>query len=434
MSTSPKAASKVATTHQCPFCLRQLPWSFDPLPIVLLCCGKYACEPCAKPLLPTVGWTCLGCFSIQKTAMTSIQYRTALTIRADPNKINCYRSQITLGCLASNSEEAIHFWLQAEAGALKQDEPLPPIVQHKLGMAWESGTLSGESIKDSNREAAKWYNRAAGQGYALAMFKMGTLHEQGKGLPQSHAAASGWFGKAAEAGLVSAMRRLGIVMNDGMGQAEPNPESACIWWRMAADKGDVESMVLLGRSYLDGCGGVPKSDKEAVILFNRAANLGNGEAMYLLAESFRHGRGVPKRNLEQCVHWLKKSATVGYFGAVGMLRVVGAVSMEGGVMRYVKRPTMCNHCEKSEKQFEDVMLMCRRCSSVGYCSEMCKQLDFRARHRAECGTLRQPDEEENSAETKKEDAWSQFQSDAGDWYWYNRLTAESSWTKPKGAK
>ena len=112
MSTSPKAASKVVTTHQCPFCLRQLPWSFDPLPIVLLCCGKYACEPCAKPLLPTVGWTCLGCFSIQKTAMTSIQYRTALTIRADPNKINCYRSQITLGCLASNSEEAIHFWLQ----------------------------------------------------------------------------------------------------------------------------------------------------------------------------------------------------------------------------------------------------------------------------------------------------------------------------------
>ena len=253
------------------------------------------------------------------------------------------------------------------------------------------------------------------------------MHESGKGMKRSHAAASGFYGKAAIKGNVDAMRRLGIIQGHGMGQADPNPETACRWWKEASEKGDAASMVLLGRGYSDGIG-VSKSDKEAVILWNRAANLGNGEAMFLVGEAHRHGRGVPKRNVQQAIHWFKKSAGTNYFAAPGMLRIMGACTITGGIIKYISRPKSCSYCDLNELEFEDVMIMCRRCCSVGYCSDLCKHSHFRERHQKECGTLTPLDEVE--VVPSVEEAWDQYQTANGDWYWYNNITAESSWTKP----
>ena len=412
---------------QCPFCLRSLPWNFSPIPIVLPCCGQYSCEPCGKPLLAKVPWTCLSCFKIQQTTLSQPQYTARLKLRATANQINCFRSQIVLGLLAPSSDEAIHWWLHAESGALKAEMSLPPVIQYKLGNAWESGTLSQRG-KDSLVEAVKYYDRSAGQGYDLAMFKMGMMYEAGRGVTNSHAAASGWYGKAAIKGNVDAMRRLGIVMLSGLGQAEPNPETAVRWWREASERNDIKSMVLLGKQLSLGIGAM-KSDKKAVTLWNRAALAGDPEGMFLLGEAHHHGRGVPKRNIQQAVHWLKKSALNGYFAAQGMLKALGVVSIEGGIMRYMQRSTTCAYCEKGENDFEDVMIMCRRCCAVGYCSELCKHTHFRERHQKECGTLK-PFEEVEETSTE-EAAWDQYMTPAGDWYWYNSRTAETCWTKPE---
>ena len=41
----------MAADLACPFCLRQLPASFDPLPLVLPCCGRFGCASCVRPLV-----------------------------------------------------------------------------------------------------------------------------------------------------------------------------------------------------------------------------------------------------------------------------------------------------------------------------------------------------------------------------------------------
>ena len=445
---STKTQIKKSPVLQCPFCLRTLPPSFNPHPIVLPCCAKYACAPCGSPLLLSTNWTCLGCFKISKTTFNHNQYVQHLQTNADTS--NCYHSQIILGFLAledNNMSGAIHYWLMAESNNLnsKMNILLPAVVQFKLGEAWESGNLKGSNHL---MEASKWFDRSASQQYVPAMLKIGHMYEHGMGARKSHAAASGWYGKAAACGNVPAMRKLGIVMATGMGQAQANPVTACRWWKEASDLGDTESMVMLGKAYTNGVG-VEQNNRQAFILFKEAAEQGHAEAMFHLAEAHRIGRGVPKRNLEQCVHWYKKSAASGYATrANGELRMLGALVTSpttnpdgGGVVKYVQRPTTCHYCDKPEDDFDDVMIMCRRCSAVGYCCDMCKYLDFRKCHKKECGLLSCQKEvsarEEVQTESfvfESDSAWQQYQSDDGEWYWYNNNTAESSWTDPRGGE
>ena len=465
MNKKKTATTKKSPILQCPFCLRTLPSNFNPLPVILPCCGKFSCASCGAPLLESINWTCLGCFKINTTLLpTHEQYLQHLQTNADPTTSNCYQSQIILGFLSladRNTSEAIHWWLCAEQTNLssKHNILLPAIVQFKLGEAWESGHLKRDSRSNNLMEAAKWFDRSASQEYVPAMLKIGSMYEYGNGARRSHAAASGWYGKAAAQGNVIGMRKLAIIMESGMNEARPNPTTAARWWKEASDLGDSESMVLLGKAFTNGVG-VEQNNRQAFILFQEAAEGGNAEAMFYLGEAHRIGRGVPKRNMEQCVHWYKKAAVGGYAArANGELRMLGALATspttslgggkEGGgggggggvVVKYVQRPTTCHYCHKKEDEFDDVMIMCRRCSAVGYCCDMCKRLDFRKCHKKECGTTccekavsTREEEQTESFVFETDSAWQQYQSDAGEWYWYNNKTAESSWTDPRSGR
>jgi len=391
----------------------------------------------------------LGCFAIRKKGIIHNHQQYIKSLENNALRNNDYNSQIILGFhskLMADTGSAIHWWLMAEKNMLnsKRNILLPAVVQFNLGEAWESGHLrSGSKNSSSNNlmEAAKWFDRSASQEYVPAMLKIGKMYETGIGARKSHSAASGWYGKAAESGSLVGMRKLGIVMYDGMKEAIPNPTTAARWWKEASDKGDPESMVLLGKSFTNGVG-VIHDDREAFNLFQQAADMGNGEAMFYLGEAHRTGKGPPKRNVEQCVHWYKLAAKNGYaVRANGELRLLGAVSPTSGgdVVRYVQRPTTCHYCDKDENVFDDVMIMCRRCNSVGYCSDMCKHLDFRKSHKMECGLI-SVQREVTKRETEQTDSfvmetnldWQEYETEDGDKYWYNNKTAESSWNDPRG--
>jgi TPR repeat protein len=49
-------------------------------------------------------------------------------------------------------------------------------------------------------EAARWYHKAADQGYALAQFNLARLYHAGAGVPQDDAEAKRWLRKAADQG------------------------------------------------------------------------------------------------------------------------------------------------------------------------------------------------------------------------------------------
>ena len=124
--------------------------------------------------------------------------------------------------------------------------------------------------------------RAAGMGYAPAMVRMGELcldkHRERE--------ASKWFQKAADAGDPSGMVQIGGMYQLGMGVVQ-NAQTAVEWYRRAADAGNASAMFDLGAMYENGRG-VPVDLGAARSLYEQAARLGNAEAQAELTHMKNH--------------------------------------------------------------------------------------------------------------------------------------------------
>ncbi len=90
----------------------------------------------------------------------------------------------------------------------------------------------GESLKDMEA-AARWYRRAADQGYVPAQAKLGACYASGSGVPQSDAEAIIWYRRAAEKGDAAAASHLGYLYAYGTNMPHDKKESA-YWYQRAA--------------------------------------------------------------------------------------------------------------------------------------------------------------------------------------------------------
>ena len=66
-------------------------------------------------------------------------------------------------------------------------------------------------VAKSDMEAARWWQKAAGQGHAGAQFALGILFKSGCGVAKSDAEAARWWQKAADQGHAEAQSNLGIL-------------------------------------------------------------------------------------------------------------------------------------------------------------------------------------------------------------------------------
>jgi len=70
----------------------------------------------------------------------------------------------------------------------------------------------GKGVVQSNTEAAKWYRKAAEQGYAQAQYNLGIAYLLGRA-PQNRDLAIKWFKKSAAQGnqnAIAALKQLGV--------------------------------------------------------------------------------------------------------------------------------------------------------------------------------------------------------------------------------
>lgn len=97
-------------------------------------------------------------------------------------------------------------------------------AQLMLGALFEDGT--DPSIPQDINEAAKWYAKAAKQGYPKAQHNLALLYEDGRGLPQSYTEAAKWYTKAAKAGFSEAQNNLAVlyIMGNGVKQNRAQAE------------------------------------------------------------------------------------------------------------------------------------------------------------------------------------------------------------------
>ncbi|RLB71806.1 MAG: hypothetical protein DRH07_05860, partial [Deltaproteobacteria bacterium] len=68
-----------------------------------------------------------------------------------------------------------------------------------------------------NREAVKWYRKAAEQGDAKAQFNLGLMYVKGNGVTLDHVEAVKWYRKAAEQGVAKAQIKLALMYAKGDG-------------------------------------------------------------------------------------------------------------------------------------------------------------------------------------------------------------------------
>ena len=185
--------------------------------------------------------------------------------------------------------------------------PVPPAGYRTAREALRSG------VRDYNagdkEGAARALEYAAGQGHALALWKLGRMYAEGDGVPHDDLKAFEFFSRIADdttddgpdaqnsGVMASAFTALGAYFLDGIKgtYVRPNPERAYDMFNYAASYfGDPNAQYNLARLYLDGTG-VEADPRQAARWFNLAAEKGHAPAQALLGELLVNGQGVPKQ-------------------------------------------------------------------------------------------------------------------------------------------
>jgi TPR repeat protein len=141
--------------------------------------------------------------------------------------------------------------------------------QAHLGDRYRQGT----GVKKDEKEAARWYRKAALNGHANAMTCLGVMYADGLGVKKDEKEAVKWYRKAADKGSTLAMKNLGLMYERGRGVAK-DLNTAVEWYRKAAEQKLAEAQYYLGQMY-EGGRGVPRDPKEAREWYEKAAAQGH---------------------------------------------------------------------------------------------------------------------------------------------------------------
>lgn len=139
--------------------------------------------------------------------------------------------------------------LAAEAG--------DPIGQRNLATLH----FRGDGMARNDGRAAALYRAAAEQGDAAAQDMLSWMLAE-EGVLFDPAEARLWAQRAADQGVATAMTRLGMLHHNALGVAR-DPAEAARWWRKAAERGDADAQAMLGAACHLGSG-VPRDPVQAL--------------------------------------------------------------------------------------------------------------------------------------------------------------------------
>ncbi|HVU20665.1 MAG TPA: TetR family transcriptional regulator [Rhizomicrobium sp.] len=148
----------------------------------------------------------------------------------------------------------------------------------------------------------------ANQGDTRAEVVVGLRYLKGDGVPASEKDAARWFERAARSGNAVAQNYLGALYQSGRG-VPVDLNQAMHWYEASAMQGDRHAMSNLAVLYAGGAGG-SNNFAEAARWFQRSAELGFVDAQFNLAVLFERGDGVPQSLLD-AYQWYSIAAAAG---------------------------------------------------------------------------------------------------------------------------
>jgi TPR repeat protein len=191
----------------------------------------------------------------------------------------------------------------------------------------------GRGVQQDKQEAAKWYQRAAKQKNANAMFNLGTAYYNGDGVGVDDAAAYAWFvlaesfGSQPAADAVKRMNRraseqckafekIGDMYQKGSELPQSTTE-ATKWYRKAVgtDTGyDAASVRVKLAGLLLEDQSTGSNYAEAHRLCEEAAKLHYRGGVYCIGQLYELGLGVP-RDFSKAAKWFSEATNMGHPGA-----------------------------------------------------------------------------------------------------------------------
>ncbi|MCL2243176.1 MAG: hypothetical protein FWC03_01755 [Treponema sp.] len=179
------------------------------------------------------------------------------------------------------------------------------IVEPASQVAEGDRYYNGEGVEKDLAQAAKWYEKAANQGFALGQYYLGYCYYTGEGVEQDFTQAAQWYIKAAEQGNAKAQQKLSVCYFSGEGVAQ-DFSKAYDWCKKSAEQGRAYAQYMLGVFYFNGYG-TDQDLKQAALMYTKAAEQGDIDAQYSLGDCYLDGDGVEEDH-EKAVFWYAKAA------------------------------------------------------------------------------------------------------------------------------
>ena len=183
-------------------------------------------------------------------------------------------------------------------------------AQNNLGWCY----VNGSGVVKDEKEAVKWYTKSAEKGEEVGQRLLGWCYENGIGVAKDEREAVKWYVKSGYQGDATAQNNLGWCYANGSG-VEKDYKKAIEWFHKGAEQGDGSATGSVGWCYETG-NGVAKDEKEAVKWYGKAAEKGNGWSQNKLGNCYVNGIGVEK-DYKKAFEWYRKGAEQGDGSATG---------------------------------------------------------------------------------------------------------------------
>lgn len=179
-------------------------------------------------------------------------------------------------------------------------------------------------FQEKYQEAIVWFRRSAQLGYPTALYQLGELFEQGRGLPKNMDSALQWYLKAALEGYQPAERKIMEYTQQQWGKASQREgihyaeilfilkqySVAKQWYEKLSENGDGEAMCRLGDLYSLGLG-FSVDVKKGMEWYRKSADLGNPRGMFNMAAILDKAEPTPE-NKAAALRYYMASAQAGY--------------------------------------------------------------------------------------------------------------------------
>lgn len=191
-------------------------------------------------------------------------------------------------------------------------------AQWRIGMLHEYG----KGVEKNEKVAFEWYEKAAAQGLAEAQCSLGNTYENGLGVEKDLKKAFELYRQSAEKGLASAQNTLGTCYAKGLGVTR-DLEEAFKWFQEAAKQEYGPAECNFG--FLHEAG--KKDQKTAFEWYQKAANHFNDQGQKNLDRMYQ--RLEQETGKKNDLEWYKRAASDGYSFAQCLLGVTYAEGLSG---------------------------------------------------------------------------------------------------------